>query len=148
MISWHATFYQRVYEIGPDVYAPLLATVIPIGGIIGGVGAGLVGDWLTQIGGRAWLTAGELTARRILRQGTCTHPGPRMTGVFCECCLRCNLSFTSALFLALLSLFQLRQLQLALQILLLSRVRSHTLPAPGFWCDMQGLHCWQPPSSP
>lgn len=40
LVSWQATFYQRVYELPPTTYAPLLAVVIPVGGIIGGVGAG------------------------------------------------------------------------------------------------------------
>ena len=40
LVSWQATFYQRVYELQPDTYAPLLAVVIPVGGLIGGVGAG------------------------------------------------------------------------------------------------------------
>ena len=42
------------------MYAPLLAAIIPVGGIIGGVGGGLAGDWLSRRGGRAWLTVGEL----------------------------------------------------------------------------------------
>lgn len=50
---------QRVFDLGPDVYAPLLAAIIPVGGIIGGVGGGLAGDWLSRKGGRAWLTSGE-----------------------------------------------------------------------------------------
>ena len=58
LIAWQATFYQRVYELGPETYAPLLAVIIPIGGILGGVGGGLCGDWLSRIGGRQWLTAG------------------------------------------------------------------------------------------
>jgi hypothetical protein len=58
LVAWQATFYQRVYELTPDTYAPLLATVIPIGGIIGGVGAGLLGDWLNRIGARGWITVG------------------------------------------------------------------------------------------
>lgn len=40
LVSWQATFYQRVYDLQPATYAPLLAVVIPVGGIIGGVGAG------------------------------------------------------------------------------------------------------------
>jgi hypothetical protein len=48
-----------VFDLGPDVYAPLLAAIIPVGGIIGGVGGGLAGDWLSRKGGRAWLTSGE-----------------------------------------------------------------------------------------
>ena len=58
LVAWQATFYQRVYEITPDTYAPLLAVVIPIGGLVGGVGAGILGDWLNRIGGRGWITAG------------------------------------------------------------------------------------------
>eukprot|EP00887_Chlorella_sp_A99_P001478 scaffold8.g1478.t1 len=58
LVSWQATFYQRVYELQPDTYAPLLAVVIPVGGLIGGVGAGLFGDWLFRIGARGWITAG------------------------------------------------------------------------------------------
>jgi MFS family permease len=58
LVAWQATFYQRVYELTPDTYAPLLATVIPVGGIIGGVGAGLFGDWLNRVGARGLITAG------------------------------------------------------------------------------------------
>ena len=58
LISFQATFYTRVYDLTPDVYAPALATILPIGGIVGGVGGGLLADWLSKIGGRSWLTAG------------------------------------------------------------------------------------------
>lgn len=58
LVSWHATFYTRVFGIGPDIYAPMLAAIIPIGGIIGGVGSGLMGDWLSRSGHRHWLTSG------------------------------------------------------------------------------------------
>ena len=58
LVAWQATFYQRVYELTPDTYAPLLAITIPVGGIIGGVGAGLFGDYLNRIGARGWITAG------------------------------------------------------------------------------------------
>lgn len=58
LIAWHATFYERVFDLTPEVYAPLLAAVIPIGGIIGGVGGGLIADRLSQNGQRFWLTFG------------------------------------------------------------------------------------------
>jgi hypothetical protein len=58
LVSFQATFYSRVYELGPEVYAPALAAILPIGGVLGGVGGGLAGDWLSRNGGRAWLTAG------------------------------------------------------------------------------------------
>ncbi|KAL3139673.1 hypothetical protein ABBQ38_003987 [Trebouxia sp. C0009 RCD-2024] len=62
LVSWHATFYTRVFGIGPDIYAPMLAAIIPIGGIIGGVGSGLMGDWLSRTGNRHWLTSGASIA--------------------------------------------------------------------------------------
>jgi hypothetical protein len=43
LVSWQATFYQRVFSLTPDTYAPLLAVVIPVGGLVGGVGAGAPG---------------------------------------------------------------------------------------------------------
>lgn len=59
LVSWQATFYQRVYELEPATYAPLLAVVIPVGGIIGGVGAGgwRLGRGSVWVGvdGRRWL---------------------------------------------------------------------------------------------
>ncbi|DBB07820.1 TPA: hypothetical protein ACH3X3_009229 [Trebouxia sp. C0006] len=62
LVSWHATFYTRTFGIGPDIYAPMLAAIIPIGGIIGGVGSGLMGDWLSRTGNRHWLTSGASMA--------------------------------------------------------------------------------------
>ena len=59
LVSWHATFYTRTFGIGPDIYAPMLAAIIPVGGIIGGVGSGLMGDWLSRKGARHWLTSGQ-----------------------------------------------------------------------------------------
>ena len=67
LVSFQATFYSRVYDLGPDVYAPALAAVLPIGGIIGGVTGGLAGDWLSKRGGRQWLTAGPLLLHPIRR---------------------------------------------------------------------------------
>ena len=58
LIGFQATFYSRVYEVGPEVYAPALAAILPVGGLLGGVGGGLAGDWLSKNGGRAWLTGG------------------------------------------------------------------------------------------
>jgi hypothetical protein len=37
----------------------MLAVILPVGGILGGVGGGLIADWLSVVGGRYWLTAGE-----------------------------------------------------------------------------------------
>ena len=70
---------QRVFDLGPDVYAPLLAAIIPVGGIIGGVGGGLAGDWLSRKGGRAWLTSGERFGFNCLLRMHALHrtPGPQ-----------------------------------------------------------------------
>jgi hypothetical protein len=59
LIAWHSTFYERVFGLDSGVYAPMLAVILPVGGILGGVGGGLIADWLSVVGGRYWLTAGE-----------------------------------------------------------------------------------------
>jgi predicted MFS family arabinose efflux permease len=59
LIAWHSTFYERVYHLDSSVYAPMLAIILPVGGILGGLGGGLIGDYLSVVGGRQWLTAGE-----------------------------------------------------------------------------------------
>jgi len=58
MIAFHATFYETVFELPHETYAPLLALCIPIGGIVGGVGGGFMGDKLSQNGKRSLLTGG------------------------------------------------------------------------------------------
>jgi hypothetical protein len=58
LIAWHSTFYERVFGLDSGVYAPMLAVILPVGGILGGVGGGLIADYLSVVGGRYWLTAG------------------------------------------------------------------------------------------
>jgi heme exporter protein D len=58
LIAWHSTFYERVFGLDSSVYAPILAVILPVGGIVGGVGGGLIADVLSQVGGRFWLTSG------------------------------------------------------------------------------------------
>lgn len=58
LISWQAIFYERVFNIPSNVYAPFLAAIIPFGGIVGGVGGGLIADWLTKRKARYLLTVG------------------------------------------------------------------------------------------
>ena len=50
LIAWQSTFYERVYHLQPSVYAATLAAVLPIGGIIGGVGGGWAADRLGPLG--------------------------------------------------------------------------------------------------
>ena len=50
LIAWQSTFYERVYHLEPSVYASMLAAVLPIGGIIGGVGGGWLADKLVPLG--------------------------------------------------------------------------------------------------
>lgn len=77
LVSWQATFYQRVYELSPESYAPALAAILPVGGIIGGVGGGLVGDWLSRRGGLQILTAGLLTPEEQVLLAKLQHRTPR-----------------------------------------------------------------------
>ena len=58
LVAWQATFYQRVYGLEATSYAPALAIILPLGGIVGGVGGGLLADGLSRSGGRYLLTAG------------------------------------------------------------------------------------------
>ena len=30
LVAWQATFYERVYDLGSETYAPLLAVIIPV----------------------------------------------------------------------------------------------------------------------
>lgn len=66
LIAWHSTFYERVYGLDSGVYAPMLAVILPVGGILGGVGGGLIADYLSVVGGRYWLTAGKCVLTRWL----------------------------------------------------------------------------------
>ena len=63
---------NRVYHLGPAAYAPVLATLLPIGGIIGGVGGGWLADKLAKTGHRVWITAGAsaLAAPFLLKSVT------------------------------------------------------------------------------
>ena len=82
LVSWHATFYTRVFDLKPEMYAPLLAAVIPIGGVIGGVGGGLAGDWLSRKGTRWWLTSGGRPACMQVCVGTLSLP--YHVSMFCQ----------------------------------------------------------------
>lgn len=67
LVAWQGPFYQRVYDVGPEVYAPMLAVVIPVAGLLGGVGTGLAGDWLQRRGLGSLLTVGaNLAAAPVL----------------------------------------------------------------------------------
>lgn len=58
LIAWQAIFYERVFSLPSDQYALILAAIIPIGGVFGGVGGGLASDWLSKTGNRFFLTFG------------------------------------------------------------------------------------------
>ncbi|CAL5225376.1 g8181 [Coccomyxa viridis] len=82
LIGFQATFYSRVYEVGPEVYAPALAAILPIGGLLGGVGGGLAGDWLSRKGGRAWLTAGATVMAAPVLAGNLLAPDYKQSLAF------------------------------------------------------------------
>lgn len=79
LVSWQATFYQRVYELEPSTYAPLLAVVIPVGGIIGGVGAGAC--WWGGQGGD-----GGVAVRVQARSTRGGHTNGAASGARSACC--------------------------------------------------------------
>eukprot|EP00803_Ostreobium_quekettii_P011567 evm.model.scf_130EXC.10 EVM.evm.TU.scf_130EXC.10 scf_130EXC:121141-123399(+) len=70
LAAWHATFYERVFDLPAETYAPLLAAVIPIGGIVGGVGGGLIADRVSKNGQRYWLTFGATALAAPLMLGS------------------------------------------------------------------------------
>jgi hypothetical protein len=82
LIAWHSTFYERVFGLDSGVYAPMLAVILPVGGILGGVGGGLIADWLSVVGGRYWLTAGESCLTRASMLLVQRRQPPRT----CCCC--------------------------------------------------------------
>ena len=77
MVGWQATFYQRVYGLGPETYAPALAVILPVGGLLGGVGGGLLADRLSRSGGRYLLTAGATLAASPLLAASMLAPDYR-----------------------------------------------------------------------
>jgi len=56
LVAWQSTFYERVYGLTTDQYAPVLATVLPVAGILGGVGGGILADKLSVVGKRGYVT--------------------------------------------------------------------------------------------
>ncbi|CAK0735377.1 hypothetical protein CVIRNUC_000571 [Coccomyxa viridis] len=82
LIGFQATFYSRVYEVGPEVYAPALAAILPVGGLLGGVGGGLAGDWLSKNGGRAWLTGGATMLAAPVLAGNLLAPDYKQSLAF------------------------------------------------------------------
>jgi predicted MFS family arabinose efflux permease len=50
MIAFQAAFYERVFSLTPQEYDPLLALVIPLAGVTGGLGGGYICDRLQSRG--------------------------------------------------------------------------------------------------
>ncbi|PNG93963.1 hypothetical protein TSOC_015286, partial [Tetrabaena socialis] len=76
LIAWQSTFYERVYGLESSAYAPVLATLLPIGGIIGGVGGGYLADRLGRQGRRWWVTAGATCAAAPCLAASCLATTP------------------------------------------------------------------------
>ncbi|GLC46019.1 hypothetical protein PLESTB_001027300 [Pleodorina starrii] len=79
LIAWQSTFYERVYGLESSSYAPVLAALLPIGGIIGGVGGGYLADRLSRTGRRAWVTAGATLAAAPCLAASCLAPTPELS---------------------------------------------------------------------
>lgn len=50
MIAFQAAFYERIFSLTPQEYDPLLALVIPLAGVTGGLGGGYICDRLQSRG--------------------------------------------------------------------------------------------------
>lgn len=57
-------------------YAPILAVLLPVGGIVGGVGGGFLADALAKKGLRFWITAGATMAAAPFLLVSCLAPTP------------------------------------------------------------------------
>ncbi|KXZ54010.1 hypothetical protein GPECTOR_5g121 [Gonium pectorale] len=79
LIAWQSTFYERVYGLESSAYAPVLATLLPIAGILGGVGGGFLADRLSRTGRRWWVTAGATCAAAPCLALSCLAPTPELS---------------------------------------------------------------------
>lgn len=76
MIAFQAAFYERTFALSPQEYDPLLAFVIPIAGVTGGLGGGWICDklQLRSPQGQRWfisamtVLAGPLLAASLLAE--------------------------------------------------------------------------------
>ena len=71
LISFQSTYYERVFGLTAATYSPLLAVILPVAGIIGGVGGSLLVDRLTA--------SGAVKQRRLLLVGASLLAAPAMT---------------------------------------------------------------------
>lgn len=71
LISFQSTFYERVFGLSAATYSPVLACILPIAGIAGGVGGSLLVDRLTA--------SGAMQQRRLLLVGASLLAAPAMT---------------------------------------------------------------------
>lgn len=58
LTAWQSQYYERVLHLTPAQYAPVLAMLLPLAGVVGGVGGGLVADRLASRNLRWVTTAG------------------------------------------------------------------------------------------
>jgi predicted MFS family arabinose efflux permease len=71
LISFQSTFYERVFGLSAATYSPVLACILPIAGIAGGVGGSLLVDRLSA--------NGHMQQRRLLLVGASLLAAPVMT---------------------------------------------------------------------
>jgi len=50
LIAFQATFYERVFGLEASAYSPALALILPLGGVLGGLGGSIAVDRLTALG--------------------------------------------------------------------------------------------------
>ena len=73
-------------QVGPDTYAPALAALLPIGGLVGGVGGGLLADKLSRLGATSWLTSGACACPIRCAAPVACHHSPRICRLWAASC--------------------------------------------------------------
>jgi hypothetical protein len=85
LIAFQSAFYERTFDLEPSVYNPMLAWIIPLSGVIGGMGGGWLCDKLgvsAPRSGRRWLLAGSALLSAPLIAGSLLAPDYRLSLLF------------------------------------------------------------------
>lgn len=85
LIAFQSAFYERTFDLDPSVYNPMLAWIIPLSGIIGGMGGGWLCDKLcvsAPRSGRRWLLALSSIASAPLIAANLLAPNYQMSLFF------------------------------------------------------------------
>ena len=85
LIAFQSAFYERTFDLEPSVYNPMLAWIIPLSGVIGGMGGGWLCDKLgvsAPRSGRRWLLTGSSLLSAPLIAASLLAPDYRLSLLF------------------------------------------------------------------